>query len=121
MLHFKGFAMINLPCYYCFCNHVQSLVELESEIVATTFYFEHTAPLTYILFGKDSTRSSSRLGPLDFHSYATEWTLDRLYFTNYFNTRNWQSLNSHPIHQNFCDDFLKLAVRFGFLPDERSF
>ena len=37
-------------CYYCFCSDIQSLVELESVIVATAPYFEHTAPLTYYLF-----------------------------------------------------------------------
>ena len=37
-------------CYYCFCSHIQSLVELESVIVATAPYFEHTAPLTYSLW-----------------------------------------------------------------------
>ena len=35
--------------YYWFCTHIQSLVELESVIVATAPYFEHTAPLTYSL------------------------------------------------------------------------
>ena len=50
MLHFKGFAMmIELATMYCFCSHIQSLVELESVIVATTPYFEHTTPLTYSL------------------------------------------------------------------------
>ena len=34
---------------YGFCSHIQSLVELESVIVATTPYFEHNAPLTYSL------------------------------------------------------------------------
>ena len=47
MPHFKGFAMMN---DYCFCSHIQSLVELESVIVATAPYFEHTAPLTYSLW-----------------------------------------------------------------------
>ena len=37
-------------CNYCFCSHIQSLVELESIIVATTPYFKHTAPLTYSLW-----------------------------------------------------------------------
>jgi hypothetical protein len=37
-----------LICYYWFYSHIQSLVVLESVIVATTApYFEHTAPLTY--------------------------------------------------------------------------
>ena len=36
-------------CYYCFCSHIQSLVELESVIEVTAPYFEHTAPLTYSL------------------------------------------------------------------------
>ena len=36
--------------YYCFCSPIQSLVELESVIVATATYFEHTAPLTYSLW-----------------------------------------------------------------------
>ena len=45
--HFKDLPWwIN---YYYFCSHTQSLVELESAIVATTPYFEHTAPLTYSL------------------------------------------------------------------------
>ena len=35
--------------YFCFCSHIQSLVELESVIVATGPYFEHNAPLTYSL------------------------------------------------------------------------
>ena len=35
--------------YYCFCSHIQSLVELQSVIVATAPYFDHTAPLTYSL------------------------------------------------------------------------
>ena len=38
-----------LISYYCFFIHIQSLVELESEIVATAPYFEHTAPLTSCL------------------------------------------------------------------------
>ena len=38
--------------YYCFCSHIQSLVELESVIVPTTSYFEHTASLTYSLCSK---------------------------------------------------------------------
>ena len=38
-------------CYYCFCCHIQSLVTLESVIVETAPYFEHTASLTNILFG----------------------------------------------------------------------
>ena len=46
MSHFKGFAMMN----YSFCSHTKSLLELESAIVATTPYFEHTAPLTYSLW-----------------------------------------------------------------------
>ena len=37
-------------CYYCFCCHIQSLVTLESVIVETTPYFEHTASLTYSLW-----------------------------------------------------------------------
>ena len=55
MPHFKGFAMMNLlllqacTTMYCFCTHMQSLIELESIILATTPYFEHTAPLTYSL------------------------------------------------------------------------
>ena len=48
MLHFIAFAMI--ICYYCFCSHIQSFVELESEIAATAPYFEHTASLTYSLW-----------------------------------------------------------------------
>ena len=36
-------------CYYCFCSHIQSLVELGSVIVVTAPYIEHTAPLTYSL------------------------------------------------------------------------
>lgn len=36
-------------CYYCFCSQIQSIVELESVIVATAPYFEHTAPLNYSL------------------------------------------------------------------------
>ncbi len=46
----KGFAMINF--YYCFCSLNQSqksLVDLESVIVATAPYFEHTASLNYSL------------------------------------------------------------------------
>jgi hypothetical protein len=41
MPHFKG--------YYCFCSHLQSLVELESVIVATAQNFE-TLPLLLILY-----------------------------------------------------------------------
>ena len=41
--YFKGFAMMN------YCLHIQSLVVLESEILASAPYFEHTAPLTYSL------------------------------------------------------------------------
>ena len=37
-------------CYYCFSSHIQLLVEFESVIVATTPYFEQTAPLTYALW-----------------------------------------------------------------------
>ena len=37
-------------CYYCFCCHIQSLVTLESVIVETAPYFEHTASLTYSLW-----------------------------------------------------------------------
>jgi hypothetical protein len=40
--------------YYCFCSHIQSLVELESVIVETAPYFKHTAPLTYSLWSKQS-------------------------------------------------------------------
>ena len=42
-------------CYYCFCSHIQSLVELESVIVATAPYFVHTAPLTFSLWFKLKT------------------------------------------------------------------
>ena len=50
MPHFKGFAMIKTTDKnYCFCSHIQSLVELESVIVATTPYFEDTISLTYSL------------------------------------------------------------------------
>ena len=35
---------------YCLCSHIQSIVELESVIVATTSYFDHTTPPTYIFF-----------------------------------------------------------------------
>ena len=37
-------------CYYCFCSHIQPLVELESVIEATSPCIEHTAPLTYSLW-----------------------------------------------------------------------
>ena len=41
MLHFKGFAMMNLLLHtYCFCSHNQSLVELEYVIVATSPFFK---------------------------------------------------------------------------------
>ena len=46
MPHFKGFARINL--LLLFCSHIQSLVEIESVIIATASYFEHTAFLTYL-------------------------------------------------------------------------
>ena len=45
MPHIKGFDMINL---ISFCSHIQSLFELESVIVVTALYFEHTAPITYL-------------------------------------------------------------------------
>ena len=41
MLHFKGFAIVE------FATTV--FVELESVLVATAPYFEHTAPLTFSL------------------------------------------------------------------------
>ena len=41
---------LGIRCYVKgFCRHIQSLVELESEILASAPYFEHTAPLTYSL------------------------------------------------------------------------
>ena len=51
MPQFKGSAEINLLLLF-FCSHIQSLVELESVIVATAPYFERTAPLTYSLWLK---------------------------------------------------------------------
>ena len=48
MPHLEGFVIINL--HYCFCCPIQSLVKLESVIVATAPYFEHTDPLTYSLW-----------------------------------------------------------------------
>ena len=47
MPHFKGFAVMNL--LLLFYSHIQSLIKLESVIIATTPYFEHTVPLTYSL------------------------------------------------------------------------
>ena len=46
MPHFKGFAMMNLLLLFMY---IQSLVELEFEILATTSYFEHTALLLIFL------------------------------------------------------------------------
>ena len=48
MRHFIFFAF-NAFCYYCFCINIQSHVELESVILGTVPYFEHTASLTYFL------------------------------------------------------------------------
>ena len=48
--------MLNSFSYFCFCSHIQSLVELESVIVATASYFEHTAPLTYSLCTSSAAR-----------------------------------------------------------------
>ena len=45
MPDFKGFALTLLLLFF---SHIQSLVELETVIVATTPYFEHT--LTYSLW-----------------------------------------------------------------------
>ena len=48
-------------CYYCFCSHVQSLVEIESVLVATSLYFEHTAPLTYSLWSKPFKKTITKI------------------------------------------------------------
>ena len=50
MLYF-GLIINEKICYYCCCSHIKSLVELEIVIVATPSYFEHSAPLTYSLWG----------------------------------------------------------------------
>ena len=49
MPHFKGFAMINFLVHTVFVATF-SHFSLESVIVVTAPYFEHTAPLTYSLW-----------------------------------------------------------------------
>ena len=51
MPHFKRFCHDKFATTV-FCSHIQSLVELESVIVATAPDFEHTATLTYSLWLK---------------------------------------------------------------------